>query len=255
MLHTVGLVFVLIFVSGVQAMSTTCRPTNYSSGGQPVQAYLCLPDKAGPKPGVVILHGADGPTRNEGAYRTTARQLAEQGYAALFVNYFSQNPSKDANGFFGNSPEALVTFSIWVREVKDAITFLGSQNDVQRERIGLLGFSLGGYLSLGFSTLNNTAGAIVTYYGGLVPQLEGGASNLPPTLILHGAKDQVVPVSEAYRLQRLLETNQIPHEVKIYPGQGHGFNGSDSRDAWQRTLAFFGKTLKVGPLSSKTTPQ
>ena len=53
----------------------------------------------------------------------------------------------------------------------------------------------------------------------------------------------MVPVSEATRLQQLLEQTQTPHEVKLYPGAGHGFNGLQLLDAFQRTIAFFERYL------------
>ncbi len=44
---------------------------------------------------------------------------------------------------------------------------------------------------------------------------------MPPVLILHGDKDPVVKVDVAYRLEALLRKNQVPCELKIFPGEGH----------------------------------
>ena len=54
---------------------------------------------------------------------------------------------------------------------------------------------------------------------------------LCPTLILHGEDDAIIPVSEAHYLQKMLEDKKIPHEIKIYPGAGHGFDGEVWKDA------------------------
>jgi len=67
---------------------------------------------------------------------------------------------------------------------------------------------------------------------------------LCPTLILHGDADATIPVHEAYDLRDLLEKKQIPYEVKIYPGIGHGFPESIWQDARERTLNFFQKYLR-----------
>jgi dipeptidyl aminopeptidase/acylaminoacyl peptidase len=67
---------------------------------------------------------------------------------------------------------------------------------------------------------------------------------------LHGDQDKTVPVEEAYHLQQMLEKKQIPYEMQIYPGVGHGFSGEIWRDAGLRTLAFLRKHL-VGDASVK----
>jgi dipeptidyl aminopeptidase/acylaminoacyl peptidase len=66
---------------------------------------------------------------------------------------------------------------------------------------------------------------------------------LCPVLILHGESDPVVPVSEAYDLEKELQRRDIPYEMKIYPQVGHGFAGETWQDASKRTLAFLTRHL------------
>ena len=61
--------------------------------------------------------------------------------------------------------------------------------------------------------------------------------------MLHGARDRVVPVQAATQLQGFLQARRIPHEVQIYPDQGHGFTGAAALDAAQRIAAFFTRYL------------
>ena len=86
--------------------------------------------------------------------------------------------------------------------------------------------------------------AVVEYFGGLPELLAANLEKMPPVLILHGDADQVVPVKEAESLERRLKEKEIPFEVKIYPGQGHGFVGKDALDASRRTLSFLDKHVK-----------
>jgi len=62
-------------------------------------------------------------------------------------------------------------------------------------------------------------------------------------LILHGEEDRVVPVTEATRLQQLLERAGTHCEMKLYPGAGHGFSGSQLLDAGQRASQFLKRNL------------
>jgi len=109
-----------------------------------------------------------------------------------------------------------------------------------------MGFSLGAYLSLSASTIDSRIRAVVEFFGGLPKEMKLFMKRLCPVLILHGETDQTVPVEEAYHLQRLLEKKQIPYEIQIYPGVGHGFSAEIWRDAGLRALAFLNKHLRAG---------
>jgi carboxymethylenebutenolidase len=87
---------------------------------------------------------------------------------------------------------------------------------------------------------------------GPVPEGAEGAAHMPPVLILHGARDRLVPVEHAHRLEKLLKARTVPHEVKIYPDQGHGFSGAAQLDAAGRILAFLQRHL--GSVSAAATP-
>ena len=62
-------------------------------------------------------------------------------------------------------------------------------------------------------------------------------------MVLHGSADPIVPVSNAYAVEALLRQQNVPHEIKIYPGQGHGFRGAAESDATARSLAFLQRHL------------
>lgn len=61
--------------------------------------------------------------------------------------------------------------------------------------------------------------------------------NAVPTVICHGAKDTVVPVSDAYRLDSVLTTNNIPHDLIIFPNSNHGLESDP--DKWDEATNLF----------------
>jgi carboxymethylenebutenolidase len=125
----------------------------------------------------------------------------------------------------------------------DAISFVETQPQVDRSRIALLGFSLGAYLSLATSAIDPRVRVVVEFFGGMPKEMNLFMRRLCPVLILHGEADATVPVAEAYNLQKLLEKKGIPYEMKIYPGEGHGFESEIWRDAGLRSLQFLKKYL------------
>ena len=140
-------------------------------------------------------------------------------------------------------PAMFLNFPLWMKTLWDAISFVEKQPQVDAERIALLGFSLGAYLSLANSAIDHRVKIVVEFFGGMPKEMKLFMRRLCPVLILHGEDDATVPVEEAYQLQKLLEKKGIPYEIKIYPGAGHGFENDVWRDAGLRSLQFLQKYL------------
>ena len=95
---------------------------------------------------------------------------------------------------------------------------------------------------------------LVNYFGPLPQGAIATTSRLPPTLVLHGSADHIVPVANAYAVEALLRQQNVPHEIKVYPGQGHGFRGKAEDDASARSLAFLQRYLAGADASSGSKP-
>ena len=218
-------------------------PTNshseltFQSGGKPIRLDAHLPDTpAGPLPAVLALYGAGG---NVSGMEQYASMLAAQGFAVYLLHYFDRTGIESAD-----KPTILRNFPLWMKTLWDAISFVETQPPVDRERIALLGFSLGAYLSLANSAIDPRVKAVVEFFGGMPKEMHLFMRRLCPVLILHGEADATVPVEEAYQLQKLLEKRGIPYEIQIYPGAGHGFEDQTIwRDAGPRSLQFLQKHL------------
>ena len=168
--------------------------------------------------------------------------LAEQGFAVYVLHYFDRTGITEIDGL----QTIFRHFPLWMKTLWDAVSFVARQPQVDPERIGLLGFSLGAYLALSASAIDSRVQAVVDFYGGMPKEMKFFTRRLCPVLILHGEQDKTVPVEEAYHLQQMLEKKQIAYEIQIYPGAGHGFSGETWRDASLRTLAFLEKHLASG---------
>lgn len=205
----------------------------------PIEIETFTPEGDGPHPLIVLLHGSGGMRMGGPIFRDVAHMLAQRGYLVLLPHYF------DRTGTVVADPAAHRRhFETWVTAVGEMVADGLARPDVAPGRVGLLGFSLGAYLALAEATFDPRVGAVVAFFGGLPDALAGRADRLPPTLVLHGDADPVVPVAEARKLQALLERHDVAHEVVIYPGQGHSFHGETARDAERRTVGFFDAHLR-----------
>lgn len=195
------------------------------------------PHRSGSFPALLVIHGSSGPVSSfVGNY---AQQLADFGYVVFFVHYF------DATGTtYASYSQICAHFASWTAVIADAISTAERHSKVDSRRIGLLGVSLGGYLSLSVASKDSRVSAVVSLMGGMPAEVIRETRSMPPTLLLHGEADPVVPVSESRAVQDLLKKIGAEHELKIYPGQGHSFRGIAQIDALTRTLRFLNRHLK-----------
>lgn len=212
---------------------------SFTSESKAISFELFEPVAPGRYPGVVMLYGSGGMTVGGPLFRVTAQALAREGYVVYLPHYFEKTGTQIAT-----RDDDVKYFATWMRTIADTIDQARGKANVDSKRIGLIGFSLGAYLSLSVASVDNEVKAVVEYFGGLPEFFSKQLRSMPPTLILHGDADRTVPVSEAYNLEALLKSRKASYEIKIYTQQGHGFSGPAAADAMQRTVAFFAKNLK-----------
>jgi hypothetical protein len=223
-------------------------------GGQRIFGMLHLPSAA-PAPGVALCHGFTG-NRIEShcLFVKAARDFAAHGLAALRFDFRGSGESE------GDFREMTVG-----REVEDglaAIEFLAARREVDRERLGLLGLSLGGCVAAHIAGRGGGVKALVLWSatahprrileahlaaGGL-PEAEffdyGGnavgrafleglreveplreAAKFPGrALIVHGDQDAVVPAADAEDYRQALAGRG---QVRIIAGADHVFSRLD----------------------------
>lgn len=196
----------------------------------PAHASIAV-DRFGPgDPGrsIILLHGSDGLT-NSGRYEFAAQMIAAAGYSVWLPRYFEATGDRRAR--YG---EIKPKFPVWL----DAIESL----KVERQGgFAVVGFSLGGALALALAARDSRIKAVIDFFGFLPPGLE--RASFPPTLILHGDADRVVPVSNAGGIEKLIKSNGGQVQSHIYPGEGHGLSVASWPDAISRTQAFLREHL------------
>jgi dienelactone hydrolase len=244
----------------------------YRSGSVSITVERFEPAAEGKYPAILLLHAVDGLEKPYGEqYRSAAQRFAEKGYVVLLVHYFDRTGAdaktvQDVSETFlrfakgGDVTEQehqaiREHFSAWTETVRDGVAYARKLPNVDSQRVGLVGFSMGAYLSLAVATQEDLhLAAVVELFGALPDGMEVKVEQPPPTLIIHGDSDQVVKVQKAGELDRMLVAQKVPDEVRIYKGIGHVFlddNGAvtlkamlAALDAEQHTALFLDKYLK-----------
>jgi dienelactone hydrolase len=219
------------------------------------------------RPVVVMLHGCDG-WEQVSAYSQVAACLAKRGYVVVLIRYYDRTGTPDRvpqttrdkfvrwlAGKAEGEEEKLARehFEKWLTTVGDAVAYVRRLPTVDRNRVSLLGFSLGGYLAVSAASNEELKlNAVVEMFGGLPEEIRPKLTRMPPTLILHGEEDAVVSVKEAYVLEGHLRQKKQTVDIKIYPRVGHVFippGGTEPNklvvvSAMGRTMDFLDKRQK-----------
>jgi carboxymethylenebutenolidase len=207
--------------------------------------YLAAPDSAGPHPGVVVIHEAFGLNDH---IKDVARRLANEGYAALAVDLFAgRNRAICMTRFMAGMLAGSVD-RFGISDLKNALTYLSSQPQVDANRVGAIGFCMGGGFAIAWACTDDRLKAIAPFYGANPRPLEA-VKRLCPVVGSYPEKDFTARAGRA--LDQALDTHGVAHDIKIYPGARHSFFNDQGRaydkeaaeDAWRRVNTFFAEHL------------
>lgn len=167
-------------------------------------------------PAVVLLHGTDGLEGESGTeIPKLADQIADAGFVVFVPEYFDRNApvGLPLEVVFARRIQSVGTYA---PRVATAVEHARSDPRVDRDRLGLVGLSLGGGLALQYAVAApaGTVDAVVDFFGYIdgSSDVYRNAGKLPPTLIFHNEKDQVVDPSYSVNLRDALRRLGVVHE-------------------------------------------
>jgi dipeptidyl aminopeptidase/acylaminoacyl peptidase len=258
------------------------KSVTWKNGGFEVQGWLVLPqpyDPAKRYPMIVSVHG--GPASGvRPAWPRSGLPLALLSGQGYFV--FEPNP----RGSYGEG-EAFTRANAQDFGHGDLDDILAGVDEVVKsypvddKRVGIAGWSYGGYMTMWTVTQTNRfraafAGAGIanwqSYYGEngidqwMIPYFGASVYDDPavyaksspinfiknvktPTLVMVGDRDAECPPAQSYEFWHALKTFGVKTEFVLYPGEGHGFHDPQHmRDRFQRIVRWFNENM---PASAK----
>lgn len=218
---------------------------SFLSGGKPIRLHtIAPPSPSGKLPAVILLHGSGG---NIGFWLDRiAPFISLAGVSVFAPHYFERTGTTRADA------QTILDghhFPLWLETIADAVSHVAAQPTIDPSRIALLGVSLGAFLAIALAAQAPTPQtralkAIVEISGGLPgPYTTALTARFPPTLILHGEADTIVPVSEAHKLDHALTSARVPHQSHLFPGEGHWFSLSAQQAILRDTAIFLSRHL------------
>jgi len=242
------LLAVLVVLLSSALFASTSKTVSYKSGEDNVTGVLYAPDGKGPFPGIVVIHEWWG--LNDWV-KEQASKLADQGYVTLAVDLYRGKVATtpdEAHEIMRGVPEDRAQ-----RDLHAAVEFLKAQTNVNKERIGAIGWCMGGGYALDVALLEPSLRADVINYGHLATDPGSIAKIHAAVLGIFGGQDKGISVDDVKKFEQALKQQGNQVEIVVYPDAGHafenpnnktGYRPDDAADAWKRTVNFLASTLK-----------
>jgi carboxymethylenebutenolidase len=238
---------IVVFLTAA-CFAADSKPVSYKSGDETVQAVLYTPSGKGPFPAIIVIHEWWG--LNDWV-KEQASKLADQGYEALAIDLYRGKVATTpdmAHEVMRGVPEDRTK-----RDLHAAFEYLASQPSVKKDRIGAIGWCMGGGYALDVALQEPTLAADVINYGHLATDKDALKKINAPILGSFGGQDQGIPPADVKKFGEMLDRLGKKESIKIYDDAGHafenpnnktGYREADAADAWQRTLSFLAQYLK-----------
>ncbi len=225
--------------------SVVTEAVRFPFRGQPRDAYLALPEGAGPFPGVVVIHEIYGLNDN---IRDVSRRFAAAGYAALAIDLFAGRNRAVCMARIMSHMLSGSTSNSSIDELKAGLDWLGQRPEVDAARVGAIGFCMGGTFAIAWACADPRLQVIAPFYARNPRPLEATKRMCP---VVGSYPDKDFTTEPGRKLDVALTAASVPHDIKIYPNTQHSFFNDQgpaydpvaSADAWARIMGYFGERL------------
>jgi carboxymethylenebutenolidase len=131
-----------------------------------------------------------------------------------------------------------------IRDLNSSLSYLTSRPEVDPERVGAVGYCMGGSFAIAWAATDQRLKVIAPYYSMNPRPMDAVARSCP---VVGSFPEKDFTARGGRKLKEVLDLHDIVNDIKIYPGAGHSFcndqrgsyDPTACEDSWQRTLAFF----------------
>ena len=206
------------------AFTIKTREIQYTAAdGTSLVGYFAAPESQHPVAGVIVAPEWWG--RNKYTEQR-ARELAEQGYAALAIDMYGDKKVTtqvpQASEWMMQTfddPETIVT------RASAGLKTLAAQPEVNADKLAAVGFCYGGKVVLDLARSGAPLQAVVTFHGTLTPKAPAQMGQVQAEiLVLHGELDSMVTLDDVAAFKAEMYAAKVEHEVIVFADAKHGFS-------------------------------
>jgi carboxymethylenebutenolidase len=224
------------------------KDVSFPSGSETVHGVMYRPEGVGPFPAIIVIHEWWG--LNDWV-KQQAKMFAEHGYVTLAVDLYRGQVATDPE--MAHELMRALPQDRGVAYLNSALAYLKTQTFVKPDRIGAVGWCMGGSFAMQFAIAAPSLRAVAINYG--APETDPAQLKKIRAAILgnFGAQDHGITPQDVATFAVDMKKIGHPVDVKEYDDAGHafqnpnnkdGYRAADTADADQRMFTFFSRELK-----------
>ncbi|MDR3713836.1 MAG: dienelactone hydrolase family protein [Puia sp.] len=221
--------------------------------GTEMDVYIAFPEKKGPSPAIIVIQEAYGVNSH---IRNVTERLYKEGYVAISPDIFHRTIKRadiPYTDFSAAMPHYQAVTNEGLKADLEALYgWLQKQSAVEHDKIGSIGFCLGGRVSFLANAVLPLSAAI-SYYGGGLETLTTEAPNLHGAqLFVWGGLDTHITQEKREAILQAVDAAGKKYAYAVFSYAGHAFNSDDrpsynpeaAKEAWGLSLGFLANNLK-----------
>ena len=198
--------------------------------GQNSKSYLAYPKgKDSPQPSMLVIPEFWGLTEY---IQHRARQLAELGYCALAVDIYGEGwVAKDVESASSAMTQLLSNLDRGSKILLTHLEELKKLKQTEETKTAVIGYCLGGSLSLHLARIGADIKGAVSFHGDLEPHTtiqEGQVK--AKVLVCHGSADSMIPEEKVHNFKKEMDTAGVDYKFISYPEALHGFSNPQATE-------------------------
>jgi len=227
-------------------MDIRTKDVVFPANGIEGSGYLAQPDDGGTHPGVIVIQewwGLDGHIKD------IAERFAREGFVALAPDMY--------HGKIATEPDEARKLAMALnreqalKDLLGSVRYLQGLAEVAPEKLGCVGFCMGGSLTLALAASTADVAAAAPFYAGFRPGAAELAKIEAELFCAFGADDGGIPLDQVRVFEETLRSQGKRAVVKVYEGAPHSFfndtkesyRPAAAQDAWEHALDLFRRCL------------
>lgn len=243
----------------------TYEITSTTSDGMELISYIALPegaDEHNPAPGILVAPEWWGVVEYP---REVTERLAKAGFAAITMDVYGEGKlTADAAQANEWMRQMLEDQDMLMSRCELILNDFGDQMEVDRDRLGVVGFCFGGKIALDMARVGMPIKAVASFHGNPAPIYPAEKGKFKAdVLVAHGKNDSMVSMEAIDNLKAELDNADVNYQIDVYDNAKHGFsnpnadkraadNGIDlgynevaAKQSWDKMIQFMKEKLSA----------
>lgn len=212
-------------------------PAPYADGAAQLNGLVAVDTaKSGKRPGVLVFYEAPGMADHP---RRRINMLAELGYVGFAADVFGDGQVLMGDPATTRLQKFFQTPGLMRSRVLASYQAIKARPDVDPDRIGVIGYCMGGTCMLELARAGAEFAGGVGFHSGLAPRTDTAPGTVKAKLLVCiGNADPLIPPNDVAAFQKEMSGAKADYQIVTYGDVGHSFTNKDIPPGWREGFSY-----------------